>query len=398
MPKKGRQATRMTPGFTGPYKGAPQQGTLFDVRAALPKTGEEIGPRGYSLNRSRQFQQVFQGKKGEPAWPGAKTWTGSEPPSTHLFVKHVQDEEAGGTRPAVGPSEHPYGPSHAGPIRQTLGRAKSKLIDVLARSTASPEHLKGLTEISMQPEDPTKAGHYQGRHQRSAVNRIALNVTEDSPEKDSYPEREDIPFSHPSRVKRPEQRGPVDPHSELTLLHELGHHVSAQAETPHSEYHTPEQKGSEEGFADAYATTHYREDTRTARWRGRTDPREHTYLAAGGPRDWQKFSVSEPSSYREALGPQNVKPQDHYLNIMSGGAEAERHERPMLDEPLEEPRPFTQHIEGWSYRGGSPEEHREGVYKKAAQITNARRGVFREQRAEVRRRWGVNRNLGRQFQ
>lgn len=405
MPKKNRQATRTTPGFTGPFKGNAQQGTLFDV-GTLPKTGEEIGPRGYSLNRSRQFQEVFQGKKGE-LMPGTRYRAGASGPSVHLFVKHVakdpEDREKG-TESAVKPDEHPYGPSSLGEkgpdIRRSLGRAKSKLIDTLARSTAPVESTKGLTEISMQPKDPDRAGSYQGKSQRSAVNRISMNVTRESPEATSWPteDRPDIPFSYPEKVKRPEQRGPVDPQSELTLLHELGHHESARTERPSSEYDTPHKRGEEEGFADAFATTHYREDTRTARWHGRTDPREHTYLARGGPRDWQKFSVSPVSDYRRALGSQNVAHEWTMGKTLEESGKVERHERPMLDEQLPEHQQiFSTHMEGWSHRGDEPEQHREGVYKKAAQLTHGRIGRALQPQVEIKRRWGVNRNLGRQW-
>jgi hypothetical protein len=407
MPKKGRKATRTTPGFTGPFKGNAQQGTLFDV-GTLPKTGDEIGPRGYSLNRSRQFQAIFQGVKGTIK-PGTRYAFGAEGPKTHMFIKHVardpMDPEAG-TRPAVEPNQHPFGPSRVPlpppekrnaatkhiQLAQSLERAKSKLVDTLARSTVDPESLKGLSEISMQPENPEYAGRYHGPPHRQHTS-IQLAVTKESPEKTSWPteDRPDIPFSYPSDVKRPEQRGPVDPHSEMTLLHELGHHVSAMTERPSSEYRDPRQMGTEEGFADAFAVGHYREDTRTARWHGRIDPREHTYLGRGGPRDWQKFSVSPISQYRQALGAQNVPPDKG--ESLERGAIQERHERPMLDEYLPaHQQVFSTRIEGWSSRGATPEEHRAGVYKKARQITNTRTGRFKQERQEVKRRWGVNRN------
>jgi hypothetical protein len=74
----------------------------------------------------------------------------------------------------------------------------------------------------------------------------------------------------------------------------------------------------------------------------------------------------------------------------------------MLDEALpEHQQVFNTRIEGWSPRGGTPEEHREGVYNKAAQLTNTARFNAEEARGEgrteVKRRWGVNRNLGRQW-
>jgi hypothetical protein len=413
MPKKGRQATRTTPGFTGPFKGHAQQGTLFDVRT-LPKTGEEIGPRGYSVNRSRQFQDIIGKSEGVRHAVGVQEQSvGPEE------VKQGVSEESG-IGPSVKPEQHPFGPSSLGEIhnrpvsmgewsrkeaqhpgyfdpieerRKSMKRGQSKLIDTLARSTVNPEHLKNLGMISVEPPHPERAGVYFGGER----GRINVHVTEESPEADSYSERPDIPFSHPERVKRPEQRGPVDPHSELTLLHEIGHHASAQRQTWHSKYKTHAERGREEGFADAYMMSRYREDPRTTRWRGATDPREHSYLARGHL-DVAKFGTTGPSEYKVSLGKENVPPRKSFLNVISGGAETERHERPMLDEPLpEHEQVFTQHLKGWSYPGSSPEEHRQGIYSKAAQRTNMLRRGFPEAKAEVKRRWGVNRNLGAQW-
>jgi hypothetical protein len=360
MPKKGRQATRTTPGFTGPFKGNAQQGTLFDKRT-LAKTGEEIGPRGYSLNRSRQFQKVVSPMPIEMSTTGA--------------------------------DKHPFAGSGVPgqPLAYRTGRGRSKLTDALARSTVKPEHVEGLSKILMQPQHPDYAGSYVGGH-------IRLHVTEESPEKESYPDEDTkVPFTHPSETRHPEQRGPIDPHSEMTLLHELGHHVSRQQETESSKYRTPEERGREEGRADAFMMKHYREDPRTVRWRGRTDPREHSYGARGQA---ERFGTGKgPVEYFRALSPQNMRPPSPTLHIFGGeGAKTERHERPMLDEPLpEHEQVFTQHLKGWNYPGDKPQEQRTGLYNKAAQLTNMRRGVGQKERADVKRRWGVNRNLGQQW-
>lgn len=41
-----------------------------------------------------------------------------------------------------------------------------------------------------------------------------------------------------------------------TIIHELGHHASNLAGTPHSAANTPRRRGQEEGFADAYEDKH----------------------------------------------------------------------------------------------------------------------------------------------
>jgi hypothetical protein len=209
----------------------------------------------------------------------------------------------------------------------------------------------------------------------------------------------------PPRTKQPQQRGPVDPDAEMTLLHELGHHVSAQTGRRSAEYRTPAQRGREEGFADSFMMSRYREDPRNVHWRGRTDPRKHSYLARG---QLEKFgeeghAASGPAQYREELGRENRPPVDDYLSVMGNVGQAiERRERPMLDEFLpEHQQVFTQHIKGWSSPGDEPEEKRKGVYKKAAQRTNVRRMRAEQARGggsvEIKGRWGVSRNLGRQF-
>jgi hypothetical protein len=74
----------------------------------------------------------------------------------------------------------------------------------------------------------------------------------------------------------------------------------------------------------------------------------------------------------------------------------------MLDEALpEHQQVFTQPLKGWSRPHDTPEAQREGLYNKAAQLTNTARHRAQEARGEgqteVKRRWGVNRNLGRQW-
>jgi hypothetical protein len=280
-------------------------------------------------------------------------------------------------------------------LAKSMGRARSKLIDTLARSTVEPEHLKGLGDIWMHPKSEEFAGTYHRPEGAGGSGRIKLHVTGTSHESmGGGPWTEE---DAPPHVKQPQQRGPVDPDAEMTLLHEIGHHVSLVHEgTRHSDYRTPSQQGREEGFADAYMMAHYREDPRNTRWRGRTDPRSHSYLARG--QTVEKFGTSGAIDYASQLGMENRPPKSPYMGErLEESGKVERHLRPMLDEPLAgSERVFTRPIKGFGDRG-TPEEIRAGVYQKAAQLTHGRithaRGGYDP---EVKRRWGVNR-LGRQW-
>jgi hypothetical protein len=88
-----------------------------------------------------------------------------------------------------------------------------------------------------------------------------------------------------------------------TVIHEIGHHVSHQQGTDHSEYYNAREQGQEEAFADNYADTHYRDR------KGRPEPRG-TY--AGGIRSPKRNETFFEAYHgmRETTGPQ-LHPQDN---------------------------------------------------------------------------------------
>lgn len=68
------------------------------------------------------------------------------------------------------------------------------------------------------------------------------------------------------------ERKPGNEHTP-TVIHEIGHHVSATVDkNPHAEYDSPANRGQEEGFAENYAETHFRDKTGKPIEHYKTDP------------------------------------------------------------------------------------------------------------------------------
>ncbi len=388
MPKKGRQATRMTPGFTGPYKGAPQQGTLFDKRALdqapanVAQTEQRVGPRGYSPARVREIRGAFQPKVTmhkqeleEGDWGGTNTYTfghrnqnfeavkaGDEPAETKVSYSPVaeSDKYLYGVTPIkyrdriregtfVGSpaarAKGEEGPYEA--INRSMGRAKSKMVETLARSTVPASDLEGLTSIDIKGKEPGKenyAGYYQSHIGRGPpASQHAASTQELIPGVTPREEKAGrIVLSPGEDYKEPGQ-------SEMTLLHELGHHASWMRGQSSAMYHAPHLRAAEESFADRYSMQHFRQRAdRTGREKTKSnwpegaqrsiDPRTHSYGARGnyGPDEMPeegRWSVHQPEYHLE---PHMVLPEH-----LQGGGPSDRHypthheerwQRPMLDE------------------------------------------------------------------
>lgn len=99
-------------------------------------------------------------------------------------------------------------------------------LGTIARSTVPVSHLEGLRHLAVDPQKRDSAGTYHGR-------------------------REGVP-PQITLAAGSEQRA--------TVIHEIGHHVSAEVEGfDHSHYEHPEEQGQEEGYAENYADTHFRD-------------------------------------------------------------------------------------------------------------------------------------------
>lgn len=289
----------MTPGFTGPFKGQAQQGTLFDKRALdyLPGnmnlTRKRPGPRGYSPERLAEVRNNFLPKVEV---------------STNM-------NETG----------HIYGPSHYDPQADPGGpianRARSRMLDTLARSTIPTDErrdpLAGLAHIrtyAKAPHDaPDARGEYmsQGTRMRPGQpNLRAHHLPDVAVTRDEtiglYP-------NHYDQSGRPvgsyaAARG-KDPEAEQTFLHEIGHHDSYIEATTSSRYETRAQQAEEEARADRFAVKHFRPDPRN---KEPYDPREHTYMGRqnlgrfGEYKDWYRQTLPRDMRppQRRNLGPQ----------------------------------------------------------------------------------------------
>lgn len=301
MPKKGRQAIRMTPGFSGPFKGAPQQGTLFDKRALdyqpanVNLTRQRPGPRGYSPARLAEVRGAFD--------TAYTTGPNSAPVSRPVEV-------GGAPNSRLNEAAHQFGPSTYDPQNPQWGRARSRILDTLSRSTidvkdemANPLAGLGRIETRLAGSDTGQfAGmykHHGGYDQPDELgNRRYQGPTVTL-------------FSHGGSNQAMHGR---DEEAEQTLMHEIGHHDSAIAGTEHSSYDTPRKQAQEEAYADKFALTHFRRDPRNP---GAYDPREHTYMSRGLSghfgQDSDSYRRNFPASMhppaRRNLGPQFEQPE-----------------------------------------------------------------------------------------
>lgn len=111
--------------------------------------------------------------------------------------------------------------------------ATAALRDTVARSTVPVEHVQGVY-FSATPHAAEKLETTEARGLYQKPGDTALKAS--------------LVSVHPDAV-----RGG-------TVVHEIGHHVSHEiAKTAHSAYDTPAHRGAEEGFAENYMETHFRD-------------------------------------------------------------------------------------------------------------------------------------------
>lgn len=104
-----------------------------------------------------------------------------------------------------------------------------------------------------------------------------------------------------------------------SLIHEVGHHVSKQQDLWHAQYYSEQQRGAEEGYADSYATAHWRDR------RGGSQPNYQGYL--GG--DYQKSSNSWKVGYdntrrTHAEDPRHLLAQAQFAAVKKQDAESKQ--------------------------------------------------------------------------
>ena len=103
--------------------------------------------------------------------------------------------------------------------------------------------------------------------------------------------------------------GTTLPEAEMTALHEMGHHYSYVAGTPHalaSSRWNPESRGIEEAYADDFMTRHY-----VPRRTGpRMTPGQHTAAGYESPSTWREDYTESPGiSHSAYMGARQTKPE-----------------------------------------------------------------------------------------
>lgn len=109
------------------------------------------------------------------------------------------------------------------------GSELRKAVDTVARSTVPAHHMLGVQFLPGYPNlSDNDAGQYR-EHPQAAGGKYtgAVSLLQ------GYADRP-------------------------TVIHEIGHHVSATEKTAHSAYKTTRQRGEEEAYADNYSQQHYR--------------------------------------------------------------------------------------------------------------------------------------------
>jgi hypothetical protein len=251
-----------------PPSGHEQQGVLFKPTAeATGLAAQHRWPRGYTPERQAEVgQAIVPGSVG--VTPGL--------PATHFSVDPQEKFYKGGHWTRSTPD-----------IQAEHGEiARRRIIDTIARSGMPVEHLQPAPtfEIHRSYESAEALGSYR-TPARAVPKTSAL---------DELQAQHDVRFEQATKSGQihisalPEQGGRM----EGTLLHELGHHRSFQTGTEHSEYASPEQRGREEAYADAYMLRHH------VPRRGQPAlPNQSAYESA---HTWARQQVSDPQAATQA--------------------------------------------------------------------------------------------------
>lgn len=385
-----------------------QQGTLFSHRALMnmPENqalkAQQVGPRGFSKARLDEVRGALgtehNPNRGVPlhiAQRKAEPW---EIEAGYSHQHGYQGGEPAHWMPEVTAQHHIYGPEHG--IKNKPGRniydewrkkGTHEMLGTLARSGMPAEHLRGLSEVRLEPHHEEYAGTYhQARPHESPSMRTGARIK-------LYGSHYD-PSTHEGRSDQ-----------EVTLMHELGHHWSHEHSGDYGGYSTPHQRGIEEARADTYAMRHWRQDPRNKPEYGvHFDPRSHTYGARGQDRQFE-------GSYQ--LAPQDKPPEYKEHGTVGHMASQQARNQPMLDMHLDTPvftqRPKETRYEteqiplqsgetrrGWVKQTQEAKHfaqvpHQEAIYRHEAfrgqQRTNRRDEA--KLRREISQRWSV----GRQF-
>lgn len=229
----------LTPGFKRPFKGNPQQGTLFRATAQeLDPTGQRY-PRGYTPERQREVHEAV-GEVGYSSLGERMGATDAE------FPMLLNEQEFGEATPQT---------------KRDWGEGRAVIRDSIARSTV-PMDVVERTNFGVTPNISANA-YYGPREDTIYFGRSAAEAQQ---------HREGFGTGYPTPETQRFDQG-------QTVIHELGHAADPALEPlrgkrnlirddlgqPVEGYTEPPDMGMVEQVADDFAAEHFRHDPRVGR-------------------------------------------------------------------------------------------------------------------------------------
>lgn len=231
----------LRPGFRAPYKGNPQQGTLFHARAKeLDPTGQRY-PRGYTPERQAEVREAV-GDVGYSSFGISRSYHGDAAPPALISEAEFGD---------MGPDE-----------KRNWGEGRAVIHNAVARSTV-PTDVVERTRFGVTPNIGHNGLYLPGNE--------TLLFGRDA--KDAQDHREGFGSGYPTPEVQRLNQG-------QTVIHELGHAadpaldplrgkrnvlIDRGVELPVEGYTEPKDLGRAEEFADDFAEQHFRPDPRAGR-------------------------------------------------------------------------------------------------------------------------------------
>lgn len=139
-----------------------------------------------------------------------------------------------------------------------------------------------------------------------------------------------------------------------TPIHEIGHHVSATSGNDHADYDTPSRRGTEEGFAENYAETHYRDHrgrplgtaftTSPEGWSRREEPEGQFGGTYGDRGDFERAFTKERKK-----SPTGVREQAKIDTLMSSTPKGQIKGQTPLLHRMTSGYPAQEHLAKWDY-------------------------------------------------
>lgn len=232
---------KLTSGFKRPFKGNPQQGTLFQASAQeLDPTGQRY-PRGYNPERQREVHEAV-GEVGYSSFGERRDASGDA-----QFPILLSEDEFGESDPVT---------------KRDWGEGRAVIRDAVARSTV-PMDVVERTRFAVTPNISAN-GFYGPKDETVYFGRSAEEAAQ---------HRAGFGTGYPTPESQRLNQG-------QSVIHELGHSADPEiaplrgqrnvimdrmGELPVEGYTEPRDLGRAEEFADDFAAEHFRHDPRAGR-------------------------------------------------------------------------------------------------------------------------------------